>query len=226
MYRKLKSTGGRNNQGKITSRFRGGGDRPYIPIIVQSYFQLPEFWKILHISRNLKKTGAVALVKDIYSKKFFFIPCSTNLKPGIKKQKIQKNQKDNTFFDGDLIFLRKASLGSKVFAISCGNQKAQFSLSGGCYSRVIKKKDWFVGLQLPSGTMKWFNFFEIGFIGISIPCKKKTFSYKKAGNRRQIGIRPHVRGVAINPVDHPIGGGEGKSSGGRPSVSPWGKLTK
>jgi len=88
------------------------------------------------------------------------------------------------------------------------------------------KKSKFIGIKLPSKQIQYIKENSIASIGVVSNIKYKLIKLLKAGKNRNIGIRPSVRGVAMNPVDHPHGGGEGKTSGGRPSVSKWGKLTK
>jgi ribosomal protein L2 len=102
-------------------------------------------------------------------------------------------------------------------------EKVMFSKSAGCFCQLIHKDDNFGVVRLPSGNYKKLPLSNFATIGINSNINYKLYHLKKAGNSRWLNRRPKVRGVAMNPIDHPHGGGEGKTSGGRPSVSAWGK---
>lgn len=125
--------------------------------------------------------------------------------------------------------LRFVPIGFSVYSLQNCFGKAIFSRAGGSSSRIVSKDDRFALIKLPSGYYK--NFLLDSKVQIGIPAISTHLNNKinlmKAGRSRYLGFRPHVRGVAMNPIDHPHGGGEGKSSGGRySSLSPWARVTK
>lgn len=130
------------------------------------------------------------------------------------------NNNNNSLQDGNRIPLKIIPLGIKLFNLK------YFSRSGGTSCKLLSKniEKQSVNIELPSKKVISLDWNLIASLGKVIP--KKTRINKNAGYNRWLGKRPIVRGVAINPVDHPHGGGNGKTSGGRPSVTPWGKITK
>jgi len=134
--------------------------------------------------------------------------------------------------EGNVLSLRNIPLGSWVFNVGIDkNQRTAYGKAAGVYLKVVSKKidenkKGYAGLSLPSGQMLFVDLdIKVTFGRVS-NVEHKLKKLKRAGQNRWRGWRPHVRGVAMNPVDHPHGGGEGKTSGGRPSVSAWGRLTK
>ena len=121
--------------------------------------------------------------------------------------------------------LRDLPLGSSVYGVfSRSSNKSCYIQAAGCYGRILYKTDKIVYIRLPSGQVKVFSVMQKAFLGqVLAPTIKKLI---KAGESRWRNRRPSVRGVAINPVDHPHGGGEGKGYTGKPPVSPWGKRIK
>lgn len=136
------------------------------------------------------------------------------------------------FQEGNVLPLRHIPLGYWVFNIaSSKNQRPSYGRAAGVYMKLVSKKmgkNWigFAGLSLPSGQMIFVDLDVKATLGRVSNVDHKLKKLEKAGENRWRGWRPSVRGVAMNPVDHPHGGGEGKTSGGRPSVSAWGRLTK
>jgi len=129
----------------------------------------------------------------------------------------------NSNFSGNVLQLKNILAGSIVNSISYKNRYSVFACAAGTYGQVIQKTDTDCKVRLPSGKIK--NFIITSFVTLGLVSNPNYSSIVlgKAGKNRNLGKRPKVRGVAMNPVDHPHGG---RTNGGRPSVSPWGKLTK
>jgi large subunit ribosomal protein L2 len=128
---------------------------------------------------------------------------------------------------GTHIFLRDIPIGDIIHNLSHSYQsESQYLRAAGAYGQIIVKSKKFVRVKLKSGEHRIFAPLSSATLGIVGTENIKFIKLGKAGRNRWLGKRPSVRGVAINPVDHPHGGGEGKTSGGRPSVTPWGKITK
>ena len=128
---------------------------------------------------------------------------------------------------GNCLPLGNMRMGTWVHDVECRpGQGAKLARAAGTYAKVVKEPGEKCLLRLPSGEVKLVDSRCRATVGVSSNPKHGVRKYSKAGNSRWLGRRPVVRGVAMNPVDHPHGGGEGRTKGGRPSVSPWGKPTK
>ncbi|MGX7589227.1 50S ribosomal protein L2 [Candidatus Vidania fulgoroideorum] len=210
---------GRNNLGKITVRHRGGGvKRKYINIdFIRKENIICTIRKIKYDpNRNCKIFNI--LYKNGLKNNIISIE---GLKIGdniIKK----KNAKNSI---GNCKTIKNIPIGTKICCLEMiPNKGAKISRSSGSYVKIISKDNKYVVVRFKSGKTKKINKNCYATIGIvKIESKKKGI---KAGDKRHMGIRPTVRGVAMNPIDHPHGGGEGKTSSGRHPVSPWGKKTK
>lgn len=139
------------------------------------------------------------------------------------------NKLVNSSFLGSFFHIVDGELG--IFAFNLSGIKSKnscFARSGGCYVQILAKSSFGILVKLPSGKFKVFPDNSTAQVGIPSLCLRSSYNtfLGKAGRNRWLGNRPKVRGVAMNPVDHPHGGGEGRSSGGRNPVSPWGFLTK
>lgn len=155
-------------------------------------------------------------------KKFVFCPYIENTKIG---NSFAFKEKD--FKTGDFGLLSDIPVNQKIcYIFNTESQKITYAKAAGSFALLVSKTKKYSLLKLKSGQFKIFNNNCVGFIGNIGFWKKNTRIKKKAGRSFWLGIRPKVRGVVKNPVDHPHGGGEGKTSGGRLSSTPWGKLTK
>lgn len=246
----LKKNSGRNHSGKITIRHRGGRHkRLYRIISFNNRYQ--GIARVLRIEYDPNRTGKIALLwfpngilcymlcahNVIQGQKLLI---GGNLNDRIERYKYLQNFEDRLRLfhhidlqEGNVISLRYVPLGSWVFNVALTkNQKPIYGKAAGVYLRVISKKisedktHGYAGLSLPSGQVIFADLEVKVTLGRVSNIGHKLKKLYKAGQNRWKGWRPHVRGVAMNPVDHPHGGGEGKTSGGRPSVSIWGKLTK
>lgn len=211
---------GRNNLGRITSFTKGGGHKRKYRFIDFKREILNGI--ILNIEYDPNRNVPIAFVKDLLKNSYGYILLT-------KTQKIGSTfsyKKKNLLF-GDFSKLKYLPINSKVSCIEEFYKKGfsyirSAGTSGIIVNKDLKKK---ILIKFPSGKLKFFEKSSLATSGENAN-SMKSFKKNKAGRSRWLGKRPVVRGVAMNPIDHPHGGGEGKTSGGRPSVSPWGKLTK
>jgi len=220
----LRKTGGRNNHGRITSRHRGGGHRRRYRIIdfKRNKFDLTAVIESIEYDPN--RSPRIALVKyEDGEKKYIIAP--EGLKVGDKIISSKGNQ--IPFKTGNAMPLGRIPEGLLVHNIELKPGKgAQMVRSAGAYARIMATEKGMVTLKLPSGELRMVSEECIATIGTVGNKSHENIVIGKAGRSRWLGRRPKVRGVAMNPVDHPHGGGEGKSSGGRHPVSPWGVPAK
>lgn len=217
-----KNSSGRNNSGKITAFNRGGGHkRKYRIIEFKRDFNSEGIVSSIEYDPN--RSANIASIFDFATKTYFYIIAPNNLSIGnIVKSGI--NAQVNL---GHSLPVSKIPVGSFIHCVSLKtNQKARFSRSAGSYSKLIEKTHQYSRILLSSGQYKYISSNCVATLGIVSNGFKILAKLGKAGRSRWLNKRPKVRGVAMNPIDHPHGGGEGKTSGGRPSVTPWGKPTK
>ena len=246
----IKKTGGRNNKGFITAYHRGGGVKRLFKKIYFGYIDILNLelkqWVVEHIEYDSNRSCNIALLKcklnldikkKIYKKKKLFYNYFFNTyyiyriaNEGLKKGDfINFFSKQIQYFalENQFAMLRDISTGSHIFNIEYRpSTKGKLIRSAGSKAKLLRKYDKYGLVSLPSGEKKLLLlscFATLGIPSNSLYLFKKDY---KAGNSRLKNRRPQVRGVAKNPIDHPHGGGEGKTSGGRHSVSRWGMLTK
>lgn len=219
----LKNDAGRNFRGKITVRHQGGGLKNKYRLI--SFNRKPNgVYKLLTVEYDPFRHCFISLTKELSKNIFEYIL----LPEGLKKGDIIETNNKADIKIGNTLELSQIPLGTYVHNVELIPYKGgQLARSAGSYAQIIKKDiGKYVILKLKSG--QEYSVLSncratIGTVG----CSQYIHTNKgKAGINRLLGKRPTVRGVAMNPVDHPHGGGEGRTSGGRPSVSPWGILTK
>ena len=220
----LRKTGGRNNHGRITSRRRGGGHRRRYRIIDFKRNKFDSSGVIESIEYDPNRSPRIALVKyDDGEKKYIIAP--EGLKVGDKILSSMNNK--IPFKIGNAMPIGKIPEGLLIHNIELKPGKgAQMARSAGSYARIMASEGGMVTLKLPSGELRMISEQCIATIGTVGNKSHENISIGKAGRARWMGRRPKVRGVAMNPVDHPHGGGEGKTSGGRHPVSPWGTPAK
>ena len=220
----LKKTGGRNNLGRITSRRRGGGHKRRYRIIDFKRNKFDVSGKVAAIEYDPNRSSRIALI--IYEdkeKRYIIAP------DGLKVGNEIVSSKDNVvpFKTGNTLMLRNIPEGMHIHNIELKPGKgAQMARSAGSYARIMAKEDNLVSLKLPSGEVRMVMDTCLATIGTVGNKTHENIKIGKAGRSRWLGKRPKVRGVAMNPVDHPHGGGEGRTSGGRHPVSPWGTPAK
>ena len=227
-YKKLtspiKKTGGRNNLGRITSRRRGGGHKRRYRIIDFKRNKFNISGEIMTIEYDPNRSSRIALVDyQDNEKRYIIAPDGI-----IVGNKIISSRDENIPFKvGNSMPLYRIPDGMLIHNIELKIGKGgQLSRSAGSYARIMAKEDGNVTLRLPSGEVRMVNENCLATIGTVGNKSHENIKLGKAGRSRWLGRRPKVRGVAMNPVDHPHGGGEGRTSGGRHPVSPWGTPAK
>lgn len=218
----LKTSSGRNNLGKITSYHKGGGHKKkYRNINFLKQHNSIEI--VISIEYDPNRTANIAAVFDLLTNKYSYRIAPKNLTIG----DIIKSGTDAEIKIGHSLPISNIPVGSYIHNISLKKNKiSKISRSAGTFSRLIEKNPDYCKLLLNSGDYKFVNPDCMATIGIVSNEFSFLTTLGKAGRSRWLNKRPIVRGVAMNPIDHPHGGGEGKTSGGRSSVTPWGKPTK
>jgi large subunit ribosomal protein L2 len=220
----LRKTGGRNNHGRITSRHRGGGHQRRYRIIDFKRNKYDISAVIASIEYDPNRSPRIALLEYEDGEKRYII-APDGLKVGDKVISTQHNQ--IPFKTGNAMPLGSVPEGLLVHNIELKPGKgAQMARSAGAYARIMANEAGMITLKLPSGEMRMVSEQCIATIGMVGNKSHESIVIGKAGRSRWLGRRPKVRGVVMNPVDHPHGGGEGRTSGGRHPVSPWGMPTK
>ena len=216
-----KNSGGRNNQGKITSYHKGGGSKKLYRLI--DFHRVDSQGLVEKIEYDPNRTGFIGRVFDFKKNTHFYILAPKDLKIGDYIQSGQLASLKN----GHTLSLDRIPIGFLIYNISKNpKNKGQFARSAGTFGQLIQKNKGYGRVQLPSGEHRLIKLESLATIGIVSNVDNRFINNGKAGRSRWKNKRPIVRGVAMNPIDHPHGGGEGKTSGGRPSVTPWGKPTK
>jgi len=198
----IKKSGGRNNLGRVTSRHRGGGHKRRYRVIDfrREKFGIPA--KVFSIEYDPNRTSRIALLHYADGEKRYIL-APEGLKVGAT---ITAGTGSEIIVGNALLLKEMRSAGSSL--------------------QLLAKEGNFAQLKMPSGEIRKVNLECMATYGIVGNAEQENISLGKAGRSRWLGIRPHVRGVAMNPVDHPMGGGEGKTSGGGHPVSPWGQKAK
>ena len=219
---KKKKTGGRNNQGRITTRHIGGGQKKHYRIIDFKRNKLDITATVERLEYDPNRTANIALVlyKD-GERRYIIAP------KGLQAGQQIISAETVPVKPGNCMYLRNIPLGSTLHCVELKPGKgAQLARSAGTSVQLVAKEGAHVTLRLRSGEMRKVLADCKAVIGEVSNSEHNLISLGKAGASRWRGIRPTVRGVAMNPVDHPHGGGEGRTSGGRHPVSPWGMPTK
>ena len=219
----LRKTGGRNNLGRITSRHRGGGHKRRYRIIDFKRNKFDVVGDVIAIEYDPNRSPRIALIQYADGEKRYIL-APVGLKVG---DKIISSKSHVPFIAGNTMPLGIIPEGMLIHNIELKEGKGgQMARSAGTYARIMAKENGMITLKLPSGEMRMVTEQCLGTIGMVGNRDHANIIYGKAGRMRWLGRRPKVRGVVMNPVDHPHGGGEGKTSGGRHPVSPWGTPAK
>ena len=220
----LKKTGGRNNLGRITSRRRGGGHKRRYRLIDFKRNKFDVSGKVIAIEYDPNRSSRIALIEYTDSERRYII-APEGLAVG---NSVISSLKSPVPFDiGNTLPLRSIPEGMHIHNIELKPGKgAQMVRSAGSSARIMAKENNLVSIKLPSGEVRMIPESCMATIGIVGNKTHENIRIGKAGRSRWLGKRPKVRGVAMNPVDHPHGGGEGRTSGGRHPVSPWGTPAK
>ena len=217
-----KSTGGRNNQGRITTRFRGAGNKRSYRMV--DFYRAKEgiAAKVATIEYDPNRTANIALINYADGEKAYILA-----PVGLKVGDTVMNGSKAELKPGNCLKLRDIPVGIEISCIEMTpGTGAKLVRSAGQVATLRGKEETYAQIKLPSGEVRMIHLDCRAMIGQIGNADLMNTKLGKAGKKRYKGFRPHVRGVAQNPVDHPMGGGEGRESGGGHPVSPWGKLAK
>jgi large subunit ribosomal protein L2 len=215
------SSGGRNNNGRITVRFRGGGHKRALRTVdFKRTKEQPA--QVERIEYDPNRTGFIALIKYEDGEQAYIL-APQRLKAG---DKVVSGEKVDVK-PGNAMPLRSMPVGTIIHNVEMKAGKGgQIARSAGTYVQLVGRDQGYALLRLSSGELRMVRSECRATIGAVSNPDQQNIVIAKAGRNRWLGRRPSVRGVAMNPIDHPHGGGEGRTSGGRHPVTPWGKPTK
>jgi large subunit ribosomal protein L2 len=220
LVRPLPKKGGRNAHGRITTRHQGGGHkRAYRIIDFRRADKDGVPAKVAHIEYDPNRTARIALLHYVDGEKRYILAPR-----GLSQGDRVENGAKADIKPGNCLPLRNIPTGTVVHAIELRpGGGAKLARSAGSSIQLLGKEGKYATLRMPSGEMRMVDLRCRATVGEVANAEQSNINWGKAGRMRWKNRRPTVRGVAMNPVDHPLGGGEGKSSGGRHPVSPWGK---
>ena len=218
----LRGTGGRNNAGHLTSWWRGGGHKRMYRIIDFKRDKRDIPAKVATIEYDPNRSSRIALLTYADGEKRYILhPVGLNVGDTIV------SGQNVDILPGNSLPLKNIPLGTQLHNVQLRPGKGgQIARSAGSSVQLVAKEGDYASVKMPSGEIRKINVECYATIGQVGNIDHENVSIGKAGRSRWKGQRPHVRGVAMNPVDHPLGGGEGKTSGGRHPVTPWGMPTK
>lgn len=222
LIRILKKSGGRNNKGRITSFCRGGGHKRYYRVIDFKRDKIGIPARVAAIEYDPNRSARIALLfyRD-GEKRYILAPLGLNVDDMVE------SGPNVEIRVGNCTLLSRIPLGSFVHNVEMiPGRGGQIARSAGSMAVLAAKEGKMAHLKLPSGEVRLVPLNCNGTIGQVGNLDHENIVWGKAGKSRWLGFRPNVRAVAMNPVDHPMGGGEGRSSGGRHPCTPWGKPTK
>ena len=217
-----KSTGGRNNYGRITTRFRGAGNKRRYRMIdfVRDLDNVPA--KVMSIEYDPNRSANIALLEYEGGEKRYIIAPK-----GLTVGQTVMNGSNAELTTGNCLKIKDIPVGLLVHCVELQPGRGAKLVRSAGQSAILRGKDEvYAQLKMPSGEVRMINVNCRATIGEVGNGDHMNVKMGKAGKKRYLGFRPHVRGVVMNPVDHPMGGGEGRTSGGGHPVSPWGKLAK
>jgi large subunit ribosomal protein L2 len=222
LVRILKKSGGRNTNGRITSRRRGGGHKRYYRMIDFKRDKEGIPAKVASIEYDPNRSARIALLHYADGEKRYIIaPLKLSVGDTVM------SGPDADIQPGNALPLANIPLGTHIHNIELRIGKGgQIVRSAGTFAQLMAKEDRYALVKLPSGEVRMVLLKCKATVGQLGNVTHENIDLGKAGRKRWLGRRPKVRGVAMNPVDHPMGGGEGRSSGGRHPCSPWGVPTK
>lgn len=216
------TTGGRNNHGRITSRFRGGGHKRHYRLIdfKRDKKNIPA--KVMGLEYDPNRTAHIALLHYADGEKRYILA-----PVGLKAGDTVLSADNADIQVGNSLPLKKIPAGTTLHNVELRpGAGGKLGRSAGSMIQLVGFEEGYAQLKMPSGEMRivsencWATVGQVGNL------EYENVVWGKAGRMRWLGFKPHNRGVSMNPVDHPLGGGEGKSSGGRHPVSPWGQKAK
>jgi len=217
-----KRTGGRDSRGRISSRFRGGGAKQAYRVIDFKRDKVGVSAKVAAIEYDPNRSARIALLHYTDGEKRYII-CPVGLEVG----RTVSSGPEADILIGNALQLKNIPAGTVVHNIELRPGKGgQMARSAGAQAQLVSKESGIALLKLPSGEVRRVPLECMATVGQVGNVEHENVSLGKAGRSRWLGRSPHNRGVSMNPVDHPHGGGEGKTSGGRHPVTPWGQPTR
>src|SRR5579872_1892055 len=214
--------GGRNNHGRITVRWRGGGHKQRYRLVDFKRRKVDSPAEVVRLEYDPNRSAFIALIR-YGDGELAYILAPQRLKEG---DKVVSGERVDVK-PGNAMPLRSIPIGTIVHNVEMKPGKGgQLARSAGTYVQLVGRDAGYALLRLPSGEVRMVRAEGWATIGAVSNPDQQNISISKAGRNRWLGRRPSVRGVAMNPIDHPHGGGEGRTSGGRHPVTPWGKSTK
>jgi len=215
-------SGGRNNYGRITSRFRGGGHKQRYRIVDFKRAKIGVPAVVAHIEYDPNRTARIALLHYVDGEKAYILAPD-----GLSQGDTIVSSKNADIRPGNSLPLHAIPAGTTIHNIELRLGKGgQLVRSAGVAAQLMAKDGEYAQVKLPSGEVRKVHIKCRATVGQVSNGDHQHVKLGKAGRARWLGRRPHNRGVTMNPVDHPMGGGEGRTSGGRHPCSPWGQLAK
>ena len=213
---------GRNNNGHITVRRRGGGHKRFYRVVDFKRDKTGVPGRVAQIEYDPNRSAHIALIAYLDGEKRYIIAPA-----GLEVGKTVMSGPEADILPGNALPIRNIPLGTQIHNIELRPGKGgQLVRSAGGFAQLVAKEGDYAQVRMPSGEVRRVPVVCYATVGQVGNVEHENVSFGKAGRTRWKGIRPHVRGVAMNPVDHPHGGGEGKTSGGRHPVTPWGQPTR
>lgn len=219
----LKKSGGRNSQGRITIRFRGGGHKRKYRVIDFKRNKLDVKGIIETIEYDPNRTCRIALIKyEDGERRYIIAPLGINI-----GDSVISTDGEAEIIPGNSLLLKNIPVGTVIHNIEFNKGRGgQIARTAGSAATLMAKEGTYALIKMPSGELRKIHVECRATIGQLGNVEHGNIKVGKAGRSRWMGKRPHVRGTVMNPIDHPHGGGEGKTKGGRIPVTPWGKPTK
>ncbi len=215
-------TNGRNVHGRVTVRHRGGGHKRQYRIIDFKRDKTGIPGKVATIEYDPNRSARIALINYADGEKRYIIAAA-----GLQVGQTIVSGPESDILTGNALPIKNIPLGTQIHNIELKPGKGgQMARSAGSFAQLVAKEGGIAQLRLPSGEIRLVSVDCMATVGQVGNSEHENVSVGKAGRTRWKGVRPTVRGVAMNPVDHPHGGGEGKTSGGRNPVTPWGQPTR
>lgn len=222
LLKPLNKTGGRNTYGRVTCRHRGGGHKRHYRIIDFKRDKTGIPARVASIEYDPNRSARIALLYYADGeKRYILAPLNLNVND------VVESGPNADIKPGNTLPLRNIPLGTQIHNIELREGKGgQIVRSAGTYAQLMAKENRYALIKLPSNEVRMVLLNCKATVGQLGNVAHENIELGKAGRKRWLGRRPRVRGVAMNPIDHPMGGGEGRSSGGRHPCSPWGMPTK
>ncbi len=222
LIEKQTSSGGRNNHGRITSRFRGGGHKQRYRLIDFKREKIGVPATVAAIEYDPNRTARIALLHYVDGEKSYILAPD-----GLKVGTTVMASRNADIKPGNSLTMRFIPPGTAIHNVELRKGKGgQICRSAGASAQLMAKDGEYAQVRMPSGEIRKVHLDCRATIGQVSNIEHANITLGKAGRSRWLGRRPHNRGVTMNPVDHPMGGGEGRTSGGRHPCSPWGQLAK